>query len=154
MNGGRIVQVGSPAEIYNHPSSEFASRFIGETNLLDGKVKAAAPDHMEIDVNGLLLFTPLTAGLSPGQKAVVSIRPERANLFLHKEDIPESLRNVFLGTVESAIFLGSIARYHIRLPNDQIFVAEEATVDGALGYSINTRLYVGWEAKNNIVLVA
>ena len=154
MDRGRIVQAGSPTEIYNRPSSEFVSRFIGETNLLQGRITAINPEHTAIDANGLVLLTPVVANLTPGQEVVVSIRPERANLFLREEDIPKNLPNVFSGTIESAIFLGPIARYHVRLPNDQIFVVEEATVDGALNYGANTSLCVGWEIKSNIVLLA
>ena len=156
MNNGRIVQVGSPADIYNHPGNEFASRFIGEANLLSGRVRAIQPDHLEIDVDGLALFTPPRAGLSVGQPAIVSIRPERANLFFKREDVPGAWWNVFQGDVESAIFLGPTARYHVRLAAapDHVLVVDQAAKDGVLSYHANDQLFVAWETTSNIVLPA
>jgi len=154
MNDGRIVQVGSPTEIYNHPASEFASSFIGEANLLTGQVKAVEADHAEVDVSGLVLVAPLRPGLSVGQGAIVSLRPERASLFAREGDVPQTLTNVFPGQVESAIFLGPVARYHIRLNNGQVIVVDQATMGGVLSYHANDRLYVGWETTSNIILAA
>ncbi len=154
MNKGRIVQIGSPTEIYNNPGSEFVSRFIGEANLLEGQVRAIEADHTELEADGLMLFAPHNSRLAAGQRAIVSIRPERANLFSRREDIPESCKNVVEGRVESAIFLGPIARYHVRLPGDHLLVVDQATRDGALAYHVDDRLYVGWETTSNVVLPA
>jgi spermidine/putrescine transport system ATP-binding protein len=154
MNEGRIVQVGSPTELYNNPSSEFASSFIGEANLLSGQIRALAGDHTQVEIDGLVVLTPVRAGLSVGQRAIVSIRPERANLFAQEEDAPQSWGNVFPGQVDSAIFLGPIARYHIRLTNDQVVIVDQATMDGVLSYHVNDQLYVGWETASNVILAA
>jgi ABC-type Fe3+/spermidine/putrescine transport system ATPase subunit len=154
MNEGRIVQIGSPTEIYNNPGSEFASRFIGEANLLSGKIAAVAEDDIKVEVDGLVLFTPARAGLGVGQEAIVSIRPERVRLFANKEAAPGAWRNVFQGRVESAIFLGPVARYHIKLTNSQLLVVDQATMDGVLSYHVNDQLYVGWETTSNVILAA
>jgi len=154
MNEGQIVQIGSPTEVYNHPGSEFASSFIGEANLLSGQVKAIQADYIEVEVDGLALVTPVRSGLSVGQGAIVSIRPERAILFARKEDAPHTWRNVFPGRVDSAIFLGPIARYHIRLTNDRVVIIDQATMDGVLNYHAKDQLYVGWEMTSNIILSA
>lgn len=154
MNEGRIVQIGSPTEIYNHPGSEFASSFIGEANLLSGQVKAIEADCIKVEVDGLALVTPVRSGLSVGQGAAVSVRPERATLFARKEDAPQTWRNVFPGQVDSAIFLGPIARYHVRLTNDRVVIVDQATMDGVLSYHVNDQLYVGWEMTSNVILSA
>ena len=154
MNDGRIVQIGSPTEIYNHPASEFASRFIGEANLLNGEIRAIEADHTQVEVDGLVLYTPTRDGLSVGQEAIVSIRPERASLFASEEDIPQALRNAFPGRVESAIFIGPVARYHIRLENDQLLIVDQATMDGVLSYHVDDQLYIGWDVTSNVILSA
>ena len=154
MNEGEIVQIGSPTEMYNFPETEFASRFIGEANLLAGEIRAVTEDHVEVEVDGLVLFAPVRPSLSPGQKSIVSIRPERVTLFATQEDIPEAWKNVFLGTVESTIFIGPIARYHVRLSNGQLLLVERATTDGVLSYHPGDQLFVGWETTSNVVLVA
>jgi spermidine/putrescine transport system ATP-binding protein len=154
MNNGHIVQVGTPSEIYNHPSTEFASRFIGEANLLNGEIKVVTPDQAQVELNGLTLFTLRKGELSVGQSVIISIRPERVHLFARVEDMPKGWQNIFPGTVESAIFLGPTARYHLRLANGQILVVDQPATNGQLGYQVNDQLYVGWEASSNIVLPA
>jgi spermidine/putrescine transport system ATP-binding protein len=154
MNNGHIVQVGTPTEIYNQPRTEFASRFIGEANLLNGEIKAFRADQAQVEINGLTLLIPLQAGLSVGQKVIISIRPERIHLFIKEEDAPKTWPNILRGTVESAIFLGPTARYHLRLAGDQILVVDQPASNGKLGYQVNDQLYVGWEATNNVILPA
>jgi spermidine/putrescine ABC transporter ATP-binding subunit len=154
MNDGQVVQVGSPTEIYNFPETEFASRFIGEANLLAGEIRAITEDHVEVEVDGLVLFAPVRPSLSPGRKSIVSIRPERVILFATPEDVPVAWTNAFPGTVDSTIFVGPIARYHIRLGNGQILLVEQATTDGVLSYHPGDQLFVGWESTSNVVLVA
>ena len=154
MNNGHIVQVGTPTEIYNQPGTEFASRFIGEANLLNGAIKAVSADRAQVEINGLTLFTPLKEGLSVGQSVIISIRPERIHLFARAEDVPKTWQNIFCGTVESAIFLGPTARYHLKLAGDQTLMVDQPATDGKLGYQVNDQLYVGWEATNNIILPA
>ncbi len=154
MNQGRIVQVGSPTEIYNRPQSEFASRFIGEANLLDGAVGAVQEDHIEVDANGLTLWIPAQSGFTTGQKAVVSIRPERISLFVAKEKIPATWKNVFPGTVVNTIFMGPLGRYQIRLANDEVLLVEEPTADGVLSCCVRDEVYVGWDAGSNVILAA
>jgi spermidine/putrescine transport system ATP-binding protein len=154
MNQGQIVQVGAPAEIYNRPQSEFASRFIGEANLLNGVILAVQKDRVEVDVNGLRLSCLAQPGFSVGQKAVVSIRPERMSLFVHREEIPPTWKNVFPGTVVNTIFLGSLGRYQVRLANDQEVLVERPTTDGALSCCVRDEVHVGWDASSNVVLAA
>ncbi|MBI1879695.1 MAG: ABC transporter ATP-binding protein [Chloroflexi bacterium] len=154
MNNGHIVQVGTPTEIYNQPNSEFASRFIGEANLLNGEIKAVSPDQVQVELNGLTLFTPLKGELSVGQRVIISIRPERISLFAREEDVPKTWQNILRGTVESAIFLGPTARYHLKLAGDQILIVDQPASNGQVGYQVNDQLYVGWEVTSNIILPA
>lgn len=154
MNNGHIVQVGTPTEIYNQPGTEFASRFIGEANLLNGEIKAVSADRAQVEINGLTLFTPLKGGLSVGQRVIISIRPERISLFAREEDVPKTWQNILRGTVENAIFLGPTARYHLKLAGDQILMVDQPATNGKLGYQVNDQLYVGWEATSNIILPA
>lgn len=152
MNAGRIVQVGTPVEIYNRPANEFVSRFIGEANLFDGKIAAITGDKLKIERNGLLLIAPLSGNVMVGQRAVVSVRPERVALFARAEDVPSNWENVFSGTVDSAIFLGPISRYQVRLVNGDMVMVDRPTINGQLSYQAEMQVYVGWESVNSVVL--
>ena len=78
MNEGRIVQEGSPAEIYDRPATVFASGFIGEANLLRGTVAAVDGERARVRVLGSLLEVIAPArGMGPDLPVVISVRPER-----------------------------------------------------------------------------
>jgi spermidine/putrescine transport system ATP-binding protein len=154
MNLGRIVQVGSPTEIYNRPQNEFASRFVGEANLLNGKITAVQVDALGVDVDGLTLRCPGQPGFSVGQRAVVSVRPERISLFVQREEIPPAWQNVFPGTVMNTIFLGPLGRYQVRLANGYVLLVERPTTDGVLSCCVRDQVFVGWDASSNVVLAA
>lgn len=113
---GRIVQVGTPPEVYNRPASAFAAQFLGPVNLLQGQAET-------IDNRGLVVVrTPLGRligradgrSLSHGSPVTVAIRPE--SLGLGPTVPPDS--NRFVATLERQVFLGTFRRLHLRGPND------------------------------------
>lgn len=109
MNHGVIEQIGTPTEIYRHPSTLFVADFIGETN----KVKSAYR-------NGTVLLGSneincAASGISDGANVTVAIRPE--DLIPHlTDDITEqnSRQNIIPVTLEEMEFLGSYWRCHLR----------------------------------------
>ena len=68
--------------------------------------------------------------------------------------VSQALRNAFQGRVESAIFIGPVARYHIRLENEQLLIVDQATMDGVLSYHVDDQLYIGWDVTSNVILSA
>jgi len=103
MNEGRIIQVGSPREIYERPRSRFVADFIGRTNLLEAKVIAAdgAGRYRVGSVLGELNVSSADA-LRAGDAVTLSVRPEDVEL---SEKRPEGA-NVCAGTVGVRVFLG------------------------------------------------
>ncbi|MBS9719608.1 ABC transporter ATP-binding protein [Tianweitania sp. BSSL-BM11] len=81
FNKGRIEQIGTPNEIYDHPTTRFVADFIGETNLLDGAIETS-------DANGLIVALPgnkrirvaAGSGEATGAAVTVSLRPEKIRL--------------------------------------------------------------------------
>jgi spermidine/putrescine transport system ATP-binding protein len=155
MDEGKIIQIGTPVEIYNQPANEFASRFIGEANLLDGLITAVEAEFMKINVTDIALILPLTAGFSTGDQAIISIRPERVTLFSQRENgFNLGYENVIPGTVQSAIFLGPLVRYHVCLSNGEIFISDGTAIDGQVSYKVGEEVFVGWDKNNSVVLAA
>jgi ABC-type Fe3+/spermidine/putrescine transport system ATPase subunit len=78
MNGGRILQLGKPDEVYERPDSQFVADFMGSTNLLRGilrkEVGAAALEVVQTDLGPLLCS--FAAALASGSRVVISVRPE------------------------------------------------------------------------------
>jgi len=101
MNHGRIMQVGSPTEIYARPRNRFVADFIGKVNFLRSQVI----DERRVSLLGQTFLVPDLDGRSPGQEVVLTIRPEAINLL--------SSGGHFSGKIARATFLGGIVEYEI-----------------------------------------
>ena len=118
MRKGRILQVGTPKELYMRPKSIFVAHFVGEANFLEGFVEEVREGRTTIRLRGDLALKLGEVGVDKGQKVVVGIRPEVLVLRPgdHKGD------NVLPGTIERVMFEGIVTRYEIRLDNDDLLV--------------------------------
>ena len=77
MNAGQIEQQGPPEQVYRRPASRFAARFLGHTNLVEGRVAELAAGLLLVDTPlGRLASADAQGGLGPGDAAVLVIRPE------------------------------------------------------------------------------
>jgi len=109
MNEGRIIQVGTPEEVYTHPANLFCARFIGGANTLAGILRTAEGGRGLVQTE----LGPLWARLGPeapalGKSAVVAVRPELLR--------PASTgdRNVFTAEILSRMYLGEMVQYQLR----------------------------------------
>ena len=112
MHGGKLIEVGSPHELYSRPKRRFTATFLGLTNLIEGRVVELAGNSTPARIEtkrGTLSFVPATR-LEKNQTAVISIRPE--HIEVHKQK-PQSLDNVVEGTVKEAVFMGDA--YHCQI---------------------------------------
>lgn len=92
MNAGRIVQVGRPEEVMNHPADEFVAGFVGTETVLPGTVMAAFKGSLYVTVGGREIEAVGEA--SPGEAVLLCIRPENVTLALD-DGRQMSARNVF-----------------------------------------------------------
>jgi ABC-type Fe3+/spermidine/putrescine transport system ATPase subunit len=150
MNEGRIVQEGSPAEIYDRPATVFASGFIGEANLLRGTTTAVDGDRARVRVTDCDLEIVAPArGIAPGRQVVVSVRPER--LSVGRPGSANGVENRLPGTLQRRIFLGNIVRQYVFLTPDLV-IAAQADVD-AETIAEGETVEVTWRADNTILLL-
>jgi spermidine/putrescine transport system ATP-binding protein len=109
MNGGRVVQLGQPSEIYDEPADLFVADFVGKTNLVSGKVAALSGDLVEVALaDGTVISARKRLPLSRGEAVSVSLRPEALSL-----SAPGG--GALKGIVRNRIFLGSTAEYAIEV---------------------------------------
>jgi iron(III) transport system ATP-binding protein len=112
MNAGRIEQLGSPREVYERPKNQFVADFIGTTNFVEGHAANAEGDGFcLVDSELGRLRVRVLEPLSPGEKVVLSIRPEDIEL---SEARPAGA-NVYQGTVDQKVFLGEAVDFQVRL---------------------------------------
>lgn len=113
MNDGKILQVGSPIEIYEEPKNRFVAEFIGESNLLTGRIIEKNKDKIIVLLDDKL---PLSINynknnLSLGQVVTILIRPEKAVLYPANYKLPASL----MGIVEDVVYIGTDTRYIVKI---------------------------------------
>jgi putrescine transport system ATP-binding protein len=114
MNQGKIVQVGTPQEIYEFPNSKFVAEFIGSVNLFEGKLIADEPDHVRIACAELDRPVYVAHGISsaPNAKVCVAIRPEKIQLSLKQ---PAGDENWTKGVVKEIAYLGDMSVFLLKL---------------------------------------
>lgn len=125
MSEGRILQLGSPTDIYNHPAERFVADFIGDTNFLDAEVTEVNGRTAMVRLpGGAVRQASLPEGLRPtaGERVTVVIRPEHASLADDGE---------LEGTVENAVFFGTDTHIHLRLPSDTPFTLRRQNTGAA-----------------------
>ena len=134
MQGGKILQIGSPRDIYSNPTSLFVAKFVGNTNLVAGTVTSVDGDGAAAVSTAHGVLRGRSGGpLRAGQRVEVAIRPE--DLVLTTSEAPDAGagtvavdgdRNVFSGTCANQIFLGEIAEYRVRLANGDLLNVRES----------------------------
>jgi putative spermidine/putrescine transport system ATP-binding protein len=114
MNEGRIEQIGTPFEIYNHPRTRFVASFVGTLNILRGRVTDASAGRISIDGQEVVAARGV-AGAQPGDIRSVALRPEAIVLKDGGGD-----RNRLSGTIEEVSFLGSVVRIRVRFRENAV----------------------------------
>jgi iron(III) transport system ATP-binding protein len=110
---GKVVQIGSPRDVYERPQSRYVARFVGTTNELNGTVVSAASAGGTVRVTTEFGEIVAQAGNSfeTGQKVAVVIRPERCQLSTTEPTGPIK----WAGAVEAALFLGSHTEHVVHI---------------------------------------
>lgn len=151
MNRGRVLQIGTPFEIYTKPSNLFVATFIGRSSALKGRVERDEGGYVEVVTSGGVKLRGVPAApLSRGSEAVVVLRPEDVSL----DPLPGA--NEIEGRVEIAMFLGSHKQLRVSIDGDRLIAYVDP--DARVGEGERIRLYVrredtlvypmeGWEEE-------
>ncbi|MCZ7572934.1 MAG: ABC transporter ATP-binding protein [Ardenticatenaceae bacterium] len=122
MEGGRLVQLGTPREVYERPRSRFVGEFIGQSNFLEGRVVHIGRLGAKIETDsGLAVRLPSDVQVSIGNQGILQIRAERVNV--HRQKPTASDGCAFSGTVERAVYVGTTVQYFIRLESQDLIMA-------------------------------
>jgi spermidine/putrescine transport system ATP-binding protein len=122
MNVGRVEQIGTPREIYDHPTSVFVAGFIGQANLWPVSILERHADRCDVRVGGSNVSSHCDRDdLTAGSDAVLMVRPERVTV---GADAPAGgeLASV-RATVTDLVFQGPVVRYELRLPDGHRVIA-------------------------------
>ncbi len=112
MSHGRVLQVGTPREIYEHPNCRFVADFIGNVNLMEGQLTVDEADRCEVTTaHGVVSVGHGISG-TPGMPAAIAVRPEKIHIAKTRPDVPV---NLFSGTVREIAYFGSYNTYVVEM---------------------------------------
>lgn len=111
MQGGRIVQAGTTAEVTANPVNEFAASFVGMENVFAGTVVSTVDGMLMLDVAGQQL--EIIGSGAPGERVVLCAHPEHVVVTTVDPHHRTSARNVFPGTVTRIVPLGPVNKVYL-----------------------------------------
>jgi len=148
MNGGRIEQLGSPADLYELPATTFAANFLGQSNLLAATVTGSQGDDLLLDVHGCRVVLPRSRAATSSGRMWLGVRPEKLRVATAGEQ-----GNQLTGIVTDASFTGVATHYLVRLPWDQELTVVQQN-DGSPLTRAGERVTVTWQAAHGFALDA
>jgi putative spermidine/putrescine transport system ATP-binding protein len=126
FDSGRIEQIGTPAQIYEHPATAFVAGFVGVSNVIKGE-----------------LAQRLT-----GSPQAFSIRPEKISLLEPNANVPDGMLSV-QGEIESATYLGANTRFVLKVGENRIAVIRQNAANVGEGNTLTSKsLLVAWRADS------
>jgi putrescine transport system ATP-binding protein len=154
MDRGRVVQVGTPSEIYEFPQSRFVADFVGTTNLFEGDVAECRPGMITVNCQetGCALWVDDVGRFSTGQRVWVALRPEKIRLT--KQPVSGERVNQLRGTVWELGYLGNRSTYRIKTASGKLVTVfaqnERRTSEWSIDWS--DEVYVSWDASAALLL--
>jgi spermidine/putrescine transport system ATP-binding protein len=174
MNHGRVLQVGTPEEIYESPSERFVADFIGETNFINGTLLQSDGEHGVVEISEDIQLKGILPkeSLSSNQQVSVAIRPEKIGIFptegeykrveggaLPAQEFRDLLQgkantSVIAGEVYEVFYIGTDTRYGVKLTDNVMVVARVQNFGHRFDtiYKPGEKVCLYWDIENVRVL--
>ena len=154
MDKGQFVQISPPAELYEQPASKYVADFIGDINLIEGRVE-------KNDLGKIILGSDMTGGMieASGESAVkngdtawFALRPEKVSIGLSPPENPSV--NTATGTVWDIGYVGDVSVYHVRLDGGGTMRASITNTRRIVERPISweDKVFLTWAPDSGIVL--
>ena len=153
MDHGRLVQVATPPELYEQPSSRWVADFIGDVNLIEGKVTDASPAATMVASAGAgRLRVASSSDAKPGDTVWVALRPEKVRIA--REPPATAAENCVTGEVMDIGYLGDVSIYKVQLESGFVMKAAAANlarlIERPIGW--DDRVWLTWAPDAGVVL--
>jgi spermidine/putrescine transport system ATP-binding protein len=149
MNSGRIEQMGAPQEIYDLPHTAFAANFLGQSNLIPGRVTARG-DLISVVAFGQDLVIPADRSTATGDSIIVGVRPEKLHILAGDSPAHEG-HNVVEGTITDTSFVGVSTQYLVQTRWGQELIAFEQNLSSSHPRT-GEHVRVGWDPAHSFGL--
>jgi spermidine/putrescine transport system ATP-binding protein len=156
MSNGVVHQVGDPESIYEHPADRFVADFIGETNFIPVTVISLSPDIVvELGTGEKVTAGWVEEGIAVGDRAVLSIRPEKMDLLepQEKPGSPASDAAYITGKISHLVYVGTDTRHTVALGDGtEVVVRLQNIYIGEEPWEIGEEAIVTWNAAHARIL--
>lgn len=124
MSKGRVLQIGTPEEIYEHPANRFVADFIGNVNLLEGRLSIDEPDHCAVQTGIGEIHVGHGVPGTLNMPVALAVRPEKIEISKHRPT--DVTYNLFTGKVKEIAYFGSYNTYIVAASDGQKIKITEA----------------------------
>jgi putrescine transport system ATP-binding protein len=156
MDHGRVIQIGTPAEVYEFPQNRFVANFVGSTNLLESTITSLRPGRITLRCHSLEadLVVDDTGRFGAGQSVCLAVRPEKIRL--SKTPGAGGGTNCIKGMVWELGYLGNQSIYRIKTENGAMLVvsAQNKRRTAEWGIDWSDEVYASWDADSCILLTS
>lgn len=142
MNKGKVEQIGTPREIYYHPSSKFVTDFIGEANFVPAKILSTNGEKAVVDVAGQQIEVNNFAQGKPEDNTTLVIRPEGAAL---------AEQGLLKSTITLSTFMGAYQYYEVAVGDMTIQITDYNPVNRRI-YEVGEKVYLDFDPKGVYIL--
>jgi len=154
MSQGRVLQVGTPKEIYEHPNCRFVADFIGNVNLLEGKLTLDHADRCEVTTACGVVSVGHGISGTLGMSAAIAVRPEKIQL---SKSRPTVAVNLFTGKVKEIAYLGCYNTFIVVTASGQSIKITEANTSrhesaGSSPITWEDTVFFWWDDSAPVVL--
>jgi putative spermidine/putrescine transport system ATP-binding protein len=144
MSDGAIQQIGRPDELYRRPANRFVADFIGETNLLEGRITGEGAMPALAIAPGVQVRAPSNRAWKDGERAFLVVRPECVRIGTRAAPCANRLE----GTIDRVIYVGDVSRILITLPSGQTLIAKLQNSGDAGAGDVGDVVRVGWDSES------
>ena len=143
MNKGKIEQMGTPEELYDSPKTSFVANFLGQSNLIPGKVSGSDGDNLVVDLFGTKVSVPKSRNSATGDSVLVGVRPEKFRIALEGK---ATHGNVLTGGVVSDVsYIGVSTQYQVEMPWGKEVMVFEQNDDDEEMLRKGAKVVLSWE---------
>ncbi|MFI6448081.1 ABC transporter ATP-binding protein [Kitasatospora sp. NPDC050543] len=153
MNGGRVEQLGAPADLYENPGTTFVANFLGQSNLIPAQVTGAEGGDLLLTASGVRLAVPKARCSTDAKKVYLGIRPEKITVTRAGEAVAEG-RNRLAGTVVDSSFIGVSTQYVVRSEAGQEIAVFEQNMDRDIRLAPGDPVVLHWNPAHSFCLDA
>ena len=155
MDSGNLIQVATPAEIYEAPINKDVADFIGDVNLFKGIYKGQNEIGTQLlsDDSNSIVYATQKVDAAIGNQLWFALRPEKLEI---SKRLPKNEHNILKGTIEDIAYGGSFSTYHVKLQNGTILKAIRANRERTKEHHLTwgDEVFLQWAPHSAVVLLS